>query len=301
MRIVLAVDGRETGRLGQEMLLALPLPAPVTVMVLTVIDLPSPRFTSLTPVARRAYCAALSTMRHEAKAAADRLVTSVRDDLRSHVASVRTHVVEGSASAAIIEAAEAWGADLILLGSRGLGAVRQFLLGSVSQKVLRYAPCSVLVVKRRPNRLKKVLVVVESAPHCAKVVSILSSLGFPQETEITLLSVVGHRISLSSGISFAGRAELAGPIEVRSPNEREAMEMAQARAGGILRERVHKVEMVIREGAVSREIIKAAREGSYDLLIIGPAALTGTMRFPLRNIAQRVVLHAPCPVLVVRP
>jgi nucleotide-binding universal stress UspA family protein len=38
-------------------------------------------------------------------------------------------------------------ADLVVVGSRGLGAVRRLLLGSVSEKVLQHAPCSVMIVK----------------------------------------------------------------------------------------------------------------------------------------------------------
>jgi nucleotide-binding universal stress UspA family protein len=53
----------------------------------------------------------------------------------------------GEAATIILEEAEAEGADLIVLGTRGLGAGKRWLLGSVSTKVLHHAPCNVLVVR----------------------------------------------------------------------------------------------------------------------------------------------------------
>ena len=47
----------------------------------------------------------------------------------------------------IVEEAERWGADLILVGSHGYGSVKRFMLGSVSQAVATHAPCSVEIVR----------------------------------------------------------------------------------------------------------------------------------------------------------
>lgn len=62
--------------------------------------------------------------------------------------SITTAVVEGSPKVAILEAAEAFGADLIVVGSHGYGAVERFLLGSVSQSVALHAKCSVEIVRK---------------------------------------------------------------------------------------------------------------------------------------------------------
>ena len=60
--------------------------------------------------------------------------------------------VQGSPRNAILEEAERWGADLIVVGSHGYRAWERFLLGSVSQAVVAHAHCSVEVVRsRKPN------------------------------------------------------------------------------------------------------------------------------------------------------
>jgi nucleotide-binding universal stress UspA family protein len=67
-------------------------------------------------------------------------------------AKVTTAVVVGAAANEIVRYAEAHGADMIVLGSHGHGLVRRFLLGSVADKVVRQAPCAVLVVPHRTLR-----------------------------------------------------------------------------------------------------------------------------------------------------
>ena len=60
------------------------------------------------------------------------------------------HCVGGDAAEALIHVAETLGADLIVVGNRGMEGVRRFLLGNVPNKISHHAPCSVLVVRTTP-------------------------------------------------------------------------------------------------------------------------------------------------------
>ncbi len=62
---------------------------------------------------------------------------------------VLSKLLEGSAKEVIVTEAERWEADLVVVGSHGYGAIRRFLLGSVSLSVALHAPCSVLIVRSR--------------------------------------------------------------------------------------------------------------------------------------------------------
>jgi nucleotide-binding universal stress UspA family protein len=65
---------------------------------------------------------------------------------------VTTSVVLGSPKQVIVEEAEAWRADLIVMGTHGDGALSRFLLGSVSHAVSLHVPCSVRVVKKKREK-----------------------------------------------------------------------------------------------------------------------------------------------------
>jgi nucleotide-binding universal stress UspA family protein len=61
--------------------------------------------------------------------------------------NITAETPEGSPKQVIVEEAEKWGADLIVVGSHGYGWWERILLGSVSQAVIHHAPCSVEVVR----------------------------------------------------------------------------------------------------------------------------------------------------------
>jgi nucleotide-binding universal stress UspA family protein len=63
--------------------------------------------------------------------------------------TVTTATFEGSPKNNLLTEAEHWGADLVVVGSHGRGAVGRFLLGSVSHALALHAPCSVEIVRRR--------------------------------------------------------------------------------------------------------------------------------------------------------
>ena len=61
--------------------------------------------------------------------------------------TLSTEIVEGNPKHVLLDEAESWGADLIVVGSHGRRGLQRFLLGSVSQAVALHAPCSVEIVR----------------------------------------------------------------------------------------------------------------------------------------------------------
>ena len=87
----------------------------------------------------------MPSFQQAAKAATEHVAAEVRD----LATQIDTQVLVGSPAEEIVRAAEELDADLIVLGSRGLGVVRSVLLGSVSQGVLNHARSPVLVYRPR--------------------------------------------------------------------------------------------------------------------------------------------------------
>lgn len=78
---------------------------------------------------------------------AERLGAEAAERAAAAGLEVETHVHAGDAAYALIQVAEAQGADLIVVGNKGLSSPARFLLGSVPSKVVHHAPCHVLVVR----------------------------------------------------------------------------------------------------------------------------------------------------------
>jgi nucleotide-binding universal stress UspA family protein len=85
---------------------------------------------------------------HYGKTIGDRITSEAAARVRKNgLARVTTKVAEGSAAGQIVALAESEGADMVFLGSRGLGDVGGLLMGSVSHKVMHLAPCTCVAVK----------------------------------------------------------------------------------------------------------------------------------------------------------
>ena len=80
-------------------------------------------------------------------AEAERVLKNAEQVIGSVPAQVHKEILEGSAAEAILEVADTWHSDLIVMGSRGMGRLKGALLGSNGQKVVSHAHCPVLVVR----------------------------------------------------------------------------------------------------------------------------------------------------------
>ena len=85
--------------------------------------------------------------RKQAGETLERAAVKLRGAVRSTGLQVSTEVLNGSPKRVIVEEAEAWGADLIVVGSHGYHSWERMLLGSVSQSVAAHAECSVEIVR----------------------------------------------------------------------------------------------------------------------------------------------------------
>ena len=68
-------------------------------------------------------------------------------DLEAQGVQVETHAREGDPADAILDVAEEQGADLIVVGNKGMTGAKRFLLGSVPNRVSHHAPCAVMIIR----------------------------------------------------------------------------------------------------------------------------------------------------------
>ena len=82
-----------------------------------------------------------------AKRAVDRALTKL-ESIADKTLKISSDVIEGQPRPVIVDEADRWQADLIVMGSRGLGAWNRLLMGSVSSGVIHHAHCSVEIVRK---------------------------------------------------------------------------------------------------------------------------------------------------------
>lgn len=152
MKILLAVDGSKFSDAAVDEIVQRPWPEGSHVRVVTALEYP---VATGTPMMRGAEVWALPPEYFEEvekaiREGAEAFIRKAVEKLGSVKGlEVSSEILNGSPKRVIIEDAEAWGADLIVVGSRGLGAWSRFLLGSVSLAVASHARCSVLIARRR--------------------------------------------------------------------------------------------------------------------------------------------------------
>jgi len=146
MKILLAVDGSEFSQSAVEEIIRRPWPSGTEVRVLSVAH-PLPYIPFLDPafISPAAHFDSVKQEEERASREAEKAAKEIRE--KAPDLKVTAEGLEGSPKKVILDAAEHWGADLIVLGSHGYGAVKGFLLGSVSHAVVLHAPCSVEIVR----------------------------------------------------------------------------------------------------------------------------------------------------------
>jgi len=304
MKILVATDGSDNARWMTDFLLAFPFATAPEATVLTVMKL----------IISEADLNGLSEERHQAfeqmqrdeRAEAQRLIDEAAMRLAGAGWPVTTLLRTGHPAEGIIQVAEEVGADIIAVGSHGMSGFKRFLLGSVSDRVLSTAFCSVLIVKRpggvaeqagrlpteqgRPWRL---LVAYDDSEPAGKAVEFCSSLSSDDELMVKAVSVLPLIRMYRQDI----RQQLSWMWQGKKAQAREALEKVRTAMAGA--NRVVDTELV-EEADVAQTLLDATERMDADLIVMGHKGQSGFKRLVLGSVTGRIAHHAPCSVLAVR-
>ena len=146
MKILLAVDGSRCSDAAVEEVSRRPWPDGSSIKVVTAFELPVPPTPEGWALPANYFEEMDVALRNQAQNIVDEAIAKLKPKLAKTI-SIDAQMLPGSPRAAILDEAESWGADLIVVGSHGYRAWERFLLGSVSQSVVSHAKCSVEVVR----------------------------------------------------------------------------------------------------------------------------------------------------------
>lgn len=197
-------------------------------------------------------------------------------------------VETGPAPETIAAVAESTGASLVAMSTHGRSGVARFLKGSVAEKVARICPAPLLVdrsfdddgkpLEARPLKLRRILVPYDGSETALRVVPLTASLAMSLGAEVELIQVT--EFADHKGMNQRTRHEIAHAVDVFAEHGIDA-------------------GAKVAEGEPAQQILDHAVAYEFDLIAMTTHGLSGFSRWLLGSVAERVLRHAPAPVLLI--
>jgi nucleotide-binding universal stress UspA family protein len=241
----------------------------------------------------------------ESADAIERLNEELTGIHRKHVPTFRPencHIRSGRPYEEIVRLAREIGADLIALATRGRSGLKRLLLGSTAERVVRGAPCPVLVVRKRKQKSKatrqlfaiRIILVPTDFSQCSLAGTEYAA--FLAKNFHAALRLF-HAMYPYTNYVFVDRAgvRMSGLAEAMEETARQ--EMDALKQMDFLRDLPVQTELL--PGLAVDEICAAAGEPEVDLIVISTHGRTGLKHALIGSVAEHVVRYAERPVLVV--
>ena len=207
----------------------------------------------------------------------------------------------GSPAWELIAKADQWKPDLIVVGSHGRTAIGRFVLGSVSQRVLTEARCSVRIARGRveePDSPVRIVAGTDGSPEAEAALRAITSRKWPPQSEVRVILVDDP---LAPEFLDKLIPPLARMREEDMKQERAWVQEISKRSYDVLRSAGIKATCAVREGDPKRELPAAAEEWGADCIFVGSSGFSNRFeRFVLGSVSAAVAARAHCSVEVVR-
>jgi len=199
---------------------------------------------------------------------------------------------------AIVEEAGRLKSDVIIMGRRGVSGLEKMLMGSVTAKVIGYAPCKVLVVPREAKiSCKNIMVATDGSKYSSAAATEALGIAKRCESNLTVLAAV-HSEALASMTPDTGYTQNQQEMIAKQEFERAEKNIAAIKA--LADKEGVSAEGVVAEGRPYEAIASAARDKNIDLIVVGSHGRTGLSKLLMGSVTERVIGHADSAVLVVK-
>jgi len=306
MKILLAVDGSEAGLAAVEEAARTPWPEGSVVRMVSVAEIPFPARQWGAPMPSGSY-------EEWERIFEERSVGNTAQAMArfGEIAGAQTEMaaktLKGDPKTAILDEAEHWGADLIIVGTHGYNALERLWLGSVSRAVVSQAKCSVEIARRRKVRgadgkAMRILLAVDGSEFGDSAVEEIANRPWPPGSEVHVISVI--RLPFEPGPEVWGLPESYYFKLENAERERAGSAInravARLREGDEERETPLTLTSEVIVGRPAETIIETAEKWGADLVALGSHGFRGFKRFLLGSVSYAVASHAPCSVEIVR-
>ena len=219
----------------------------------------------------------------------ERLLDRVQSLLPKHAGPATKHLRNGSPAEVVVSMAEELKVDLIVMGARGLGPVKERLFGSVSHNILSLARCATLIVHGPVKAMKQILLPLQGPSDAEAAVRFIRLKPFHDPVELTLLTVLP-----STEPPWPSKTAAAGELKEQALQSTRGYINGVAECLRALGYQAHGVAVV---GTPVTTILQEATTRCSDLILMGTRGRQGITRLVLGSVSHAVLHKMPCPVL----
>lgn len=308
MKVLLAVDGSPFSLAAIDEAARMAWPQGSEVKIISTVEMPTPVAIGTLPMPDNYYNEWEKALEGQAVAITTQAIARFYENGGVGIeATAKT--LKGDPKQVILEEAEHWGADLIIVGTHGYNAFERFWLGSVSRAIVSHAACSVEIVRRPKEaesqsgkRALKILLAADGSECGEAAVKEIAERPWPAGSEVCVLSVIHLPMTPTPETwalpdSYYAQVEKTGREFANATIEKS---IALLKTGNAEREVPLALTGKAIVGHAEEVIINTAKEWGADLIVLGSHGYRGFQKFLLGSVSQAVASHAPCSVEVVR-
>lgn len=312
MKILIGYDGSDSSAAALDDLKRAGLPQDSEALVISVGDLlmSGPTASEVVKAAvtsRRVAASLKQAQTHAARVIkeAGEFAGKAADELRTQFPewSVSSEVITGAPAWELIDAANRWNADLLVVGSQGRSAIGRLFLGSVSKRLATDAACSVRVARRADTGsggAPRIIIGVDGSLAAEQAIYAVGQRVWEGGTEVRLVAVDDGTPPPARVSTFLPQAAemLNSYFQKRESRVHSMLEWATGELDHI----GLKTSVLMKKGDPSKVLLAEARKWNADSIFVGTRDFNSAFeRFRLGSVSTAVVTNAPCSVEIVRP
>jgi nucleotide-binding universal stress UspA family protein len=229
---------------------------------------------------------------HALREEGSRILEKAASLLPPECGQVSQHLEIGDPASVILSMAQNQSVDLIIMGSRGLGAIQEHVIGSVSHRIATHAPCLVLLIKTPVLPLKHILLPIAQPLDAGWVIEFFSHAPFRDTPHLSVLHVIPF---VQPVLPMSAFLPDSWKMELQEGGDRLTKDVADQ-----LTNMGYLVESIVEPGAPSSVIQEQVSRLQPQLIIMGTPRRSPVQRLAQGSVSHATIHHTPCSVLLIR-
>jgi len=230
---------------------------------------------------------------------APKIIDTALEMLKPVKARISTAIVDGAPEQYIPDMAES--ADMIVMGARGIKGIKSVFIGSVTRAVTISSSKPVLITKLPvcdKSEKIKMLFAVDGSEFSIAAGEFLSSMPFPDNTEVTIINAIWSDFSdIPERFAIEVNEKIKEDIAKTRTMEFQKSEKILEQARKLLSKRFKNINVISKIGAPSVEILNTAESMKANMISVGCRGLRG-IKGMMGSVSRNVLTHSKCSVLI---